>query len=132
MSEATSGVEVPHLASAHAATGPITAGTHYATRARDAAPSPPRGKLRAGSTLLCMGLFSRFLFRPSRAPPRGAYAEAGTPCLSLSANVWRGVGARCHAVFAAFNPSRVSTASRITNFWILPVTVIGNSSTNST
>jgi len=31
-----------------------------------------------------------------------------------------------------FNPSRVSTVSRITNFWILPVTVIGNSSTNST
>jgi hypothetical protein len=41
-------------------------------------------------------------------------------------------GAGCHAVFAAFNPSRASTASRITNFWILPVTVIGNSSTNST
>jgi hypothetical protein len=37
-----------------------------------------------------------------------------------------------HAVFAAFNPSFDSTASRITNFWILPVTVIGNSSTNST
>ena len=37
-----------------------------------------------------------------------------------------------HAVFAAFNPSRASTASRITNFWIFPVTVIGNSSTNST
>src|SRR4051794_20655524 len=37
-----------------------------------------------------------------------------------------------HAVFAAFNPNRASTASRITNFWILPVTVIGNSSTNST
>ena len=35
------------------------------------------------------------------------------------------------AVLAAFNPSRASTASRITNFWILPVTVIGNSSTNS-
>ena len=37
-----------------------------------------------------------------------------------------------HAVFAAFNPSRASTASRIKNFWIFPVTVIGNSSTNST
>jgi len=37
-----------------------------------------------------------------------------------------------HAVFAAFNPSFASTASRIRNFWILPVTVIGNSSTNST
>jgi|KBSMisStandDraft_5_1062788.scaffolds.fasta_scaffold688870_2 hypothetical protein len=37
-----------------------------------------------------------------------------------------------HAVFAVFNPSRDSTASRIMNFWILPVTVIGNSSTNST
>ena len=37
-----------------------------------------------------------------------------------------------HAVFAAFNPSFVSTASRIKNFWIFPVTVIGNSSTNST
>ena len=37
-----------------------------------------------------------------------------------------------HAVFAAFNPSRASTSSRIKNFWILPVTVIGNSSTNST
>jgi hypothetical protein len=37
-----------------------------------------------------------------------------------------------HAVFAAFNPSRCSTSSRMMNFWILPVTVIGNSSTNST
>ena len=37
-----------------------------------------------------------------------------------------------YAVFAAFNPSRASTASRIKNFWIFPVTVIGNSSTNST
>jgi len=37
-----------------------------------------------------------------------------------------------HAVFAAFNPSLASTTSRITNFWIFPVTVIGNSSTNST
>jgi len=37
-----------------------------------------------------------------------------------------------HAVFAAFSPSFSSTASRIKNFWILPVTVIGNSSTNST
>lgn len=37
-----------------------------------------------------------------------------------------------HAVFAAFSPSFVSTASRIRNFWIFPVTVIGNSSTNST
>ena len=39
---------------------------------------------------------------------------------------------RPHAVFAAFSPSRASTASRMMNFWILPVTVIGNSSTNST
>ena len=37
-----------------------------------------------------------------------------------------------HAVFAVFNPSRASTVSRIMNFWIFPVTVIGNSSTNST
>ena len=37
-----------------------------------------------------------------------------------------------HAVFAVFNPSRASTASRIMNYWIFPVTVIGNSSTNST
>jgi hypothetical protein len=41
-------------------------------------------------------------------------------------------GLKFHAVFAAFNPSFASTASRIRNFWILPVTVIGNSSTNST
>ena len=41
-------------------------------------------------------------------------------------------GPALHAVFAAFSPSFVSTASRIKNFWILPVTVIGNSSTNST
>ena len=26
-----------------------------------------------------------------------------------------------YAVFAAFNPSRCSTVSRITNFWIFPV-----------
>ena len=37
-----------------------------------------------------------------------------------------------YAVFAAFNPSRASTASRIRNFCTFPVTVIGNSSTNST
>jgi hypothetical protein len=41
-------------------------------------------------------------------------------------------GQLCHAVFAAFSPSFASTASRMMNFWILPVTVIGNSSTNST
>ena len=41
-------------------------------------------------------------------------------------------GLKPHAVFAAFNPSFASTASRIKNFWIFPVTVIGNSSTNST
>ena len=40
--------------------------------------------------------------------------------------------AHVHAVFAAFSPSFASTASRIRNFWIFPVTVIGNSSTNST
>ena len=44
----------------------------------------------------------------------------------------RNDGPQIYAVFAAFNPSRCSTASRIRNFWILPVTVIGNSSTNST
>jgi hypothetical protein len=37
-----------------------------------------------------------------------------------------------HAVFAAFDPGRDSTASRIENFWILLVAVIGNSSTTST
>jgi hypothetical protein len=42
------------------------------------------------------------------------------------------VGLELHAVFAAFSPSFASTASRIRNFWIFPVTVIGNSSTNST
>ena len=37
-----------------------------------------------------------------------------------------------YAVLAAFSPSRSSTCCRIMNFWIFPVTVIGNSSTNST
>jgi hypothetical protein len=31
-----------------------------------------------GSTLLCMGLFSLFLSRPCRAPPKGRYAGSGT------------------------------------------------------
>ena len=31
-----------------------------------------------GFTLLCMGLFSRFLSRPCRAPPKGRYAGSGT------------------------------------------------------
>jgi hypothetical protein len=37
-----------------------------------------------------------------------------------------------HAVFSAFSPSFLIVCSRITNFWILPVMVIGNSATNST
>ena len=35
------------------------------------------------------------------------------------------------AVFSAFRPSLPMVCSRITNFWILPVMVIGNSATNS-
>ena len=36
-----------------------------------------------------------------------------------------------HAVLSAFSPSFLIVSSRITNFWILPVMVIGNSGTNS-
>ena len=36
-----------------------------------------------------------------------------------------------YAVFSAFSPSFSIVCSRITNFWILPVMVIGNSATNS-
>ncbi len=36
-----------------------------------------------------------------------------------------------YAVFCAFSPSFSIVCSRITNFWILPVMVIGNSGTNS-
>jgi hypothetical protein len=35
-----------------------------------------------------------------------------------------------HAVFCTFNPSSSIVRSRMMNFWIFPVTVIGNSSTN--
>ena len=35
-----------------------------------------------------------------------------------------------HAVAASFTPSSVVIWSRMINFWIFPVTVIGNSSTN--
>ena len=35
------------------------------------------------------------------------------------------------AVFCAFRPSLPIVCSRITNFWILPVMVMGNSATNS-
>ena len=35
------------------------------------------------------------------------------------------------AVFSLFSPSFLIVSSRITNFWILPVIVIGNSGTNS-
>ena len=58
-------------------------------------------------------------------------SKSWMPGTSPGMTMWREWGVP-HAVFAAFNPSRCSTASRITNFWILPVTVIGNSSTNST
>src|ERR1700688_499978 len=37
-----------------------------------------------------------------------------------------------HAVFCTFHPSSVMVSSRMTNFWIFPVTVIGNASTNLT
>jgi len=43
-----------------------------------------------------------------------------------------GAGSRPHAVSARFSPSFSSTALRIRNFCAFPVTVIGNSSTNST
>jgi hypothetical protein len=36
-----------------------------------------------------------------------------------------------YAVFSALSPSFAIVCSRITNFWILPVMVIGNSGTNS-
>ena len=36
-----------------------------------------------------------------------------------------------YAVFSAFSPSFLIVCSRMTNFWILPVMVIGNSGTNS-
>jgi hypothetical protein len=36
-----------------------------------------------------------------------------------------------YAVFSALSPSFLIVSSRITNFWILPVMVIGNSGTNS-
>lgn len=36
-----------------------------------------------------------------------------------------------HAVFCAFSPSFSIVCSRMTNFWILPVMVIGKASTNS-
>ena len=74
-------------------------------------------RIRAGDRgLLCMGLFSIFWVAPRRIE-----VKSRRPCLASP-----------HAVFAAFNPSRCSTSSRIKNFWIFPVTVIGNSSTNST
>jgi hypothetical protein len=56
---------------------------------------------------------------------RTASAGAASPAVNAESSI-------PHAVFAAFNPSRRSTASRIMNFWILPVTVMGNSSTKST
>jgi len=36
-----------------------------------------------------------------------------------------------YAVLSLFSPSFLIVSSRITNFWILPVMVIGNSGTNS-
>jgi hypothetical protein len=82
------------------------------------------GRVCEPQILLCMGLFSSFL-----VTPRGRRCAA-SGCRVITHPARR--RAAPHAVFAAFSPSLVSTASRIKNFWIFPVTVIGNSSTNST
>ena len=56
----------------------------------------------------------------------GELAETGTVNLLMPDFV------TCRqAVFARFSPSFCSTTSRMMNFWTLPVTVIGNSATNS-
>src|SRR6185312_13864242 len=62
--------------------------------------------------------------RPDRIMIRGR--AAGITVALFQAALFQ--AATIQAVLAAFNPSRASTASRITNFWIFPVTVIGNSS----
>jgi hypothetical protein len=51
--------------------------------------------------------------------------------LSVMANYRATACSACHAVFSAFSPSFLIVSSRMTNFWILPVMVIGNSATNS-
>jgi hypothetical protein len=50
---------------------------------------------------------------------------------SIMANYRAIACSACHAVFSALSPSFLIVSSRITNFWILPVMVIGNSATNS-
>src|SRR4051794_31830030 len=46
-------------------------------------PGPSAARVRApGLTLLCMGLFSRFLSRPCRGPPKGRYAGSGYEIVS--------------------------------------------------
>ena len=52
-----------------------------------------------------------------------------TPTLSLPLEA---EGVPPYAVFSIFNPSSAIVASRILNFWILPVTVIGKPSTKRT
>jgi len=65
---ATSGVEVPHLASAHVGYGSYNGRNRLCSPSERLGSVSSEGKLRAAATLLCMGLFSRFLFRPVRAP----------------------------------------------------------------
>jgi tripartite-type tricarboxylate transporter receptor subunit TctC len=71
------------------------------------------------------------LLRPSLMRPPANSSR----CIGKSCGTIRRCSAgsnSAHAVFCTFNPSSVMVCSRMMNFWILPVTVIGNASTNLT
>ena len=67
-----------------------------------------------------------------------AVIENGTPCvlsvaLMRTLGLWDGRTVYAILMAAAFSrPSSVTLSSRITNFWTLPVTVMGKASTKRT
>jgi tripartite-type tricarboxylate transporter receptor subunit TctC len=70
--------------------------------------------------------------RPSSTrPPAGSSRFIGRSCGTIR-RCSAGNNAPPHAVFCTFRPSSAIVSSRMMNFWILPVTVIGNASTNLT
>jgi len=69
--------------------------------------------------------------RPSLMPPPASSSSSiGRSCATIRRCSAGSDGA--HAVFCTLRPSSAMVSSRMMNFWILPVTVIGNASTNLT
>src|SRR5438105_227703 len=90
--------------------------------------------MRSLLVFLLMKSFSVYVYAAPR-PPRtgqdgalGRFRPANRYCGNLRAALRQAQAVTTAA--AASRPSSATATSRILNFWILPVTVIGNASTN--